>query len=220
MCSRWYNHTSGNLKPFSESYDSRGTDTSCSDRLVYIYVLDGVLVSALIWTVCCGSQHTCVLYLFVLIFCFLVYFTLPFKLMEMPWNYKSLETNQRNRILIFWKEFYFEREARLFSKSHFLPTLEIPWISQEGVWDSNWQALLACIRVSPISCGIRRTCTTIKLQKLNWMWREPAYIWPFIISLFSQICLVIPSKELWQWDLYDCLELLWSRTKTIISWAV
>lgn len=63
LCSRWCNCTSGNLMPFSESYDCKGSSTSCSDRFVYIYVLDGILVAALIWAVCYGCHLTCTIYL-------------------------------------------------------------------------------------------------------------------------------------------------------------
>lgn len=49
--------------PFSESYDCKGSGTSCSDRSVYIYVLDGILVAALIWAVCYGCHLTCTIYL-------------------------------------------------------------------------------------------------------------------------------------------------------------
>lgn len=63
LCSRWCNCTSGNLMPFSESYDCKGSGTSCSDRFVYIYVLDGILVAALIWAVCYGCHLTCTIYL-------------------------------------------------------------------------------------------------------------------------------------------------------------
>lgn len=63
LCSRWCNCSSGNLMPFSESYDCKGSNTSCSDRFVYIYVLGGILVAALIWAVCNGCHLTCTIYL-------------------------------------------------------------------------------------------------------------------------------------------------------------
>lgn len=49
--------------PFSESYDCKGSGPSCSDRFVYIHVLDGILVAPLIGTVCFSCHLTCTIYL-------------------------------------------------------------------------------------------------------------------------------------------------------------
>lgn len=142
-CSRWCNHIAENWKSSPESYDSRDTDTSCSDTFVYLYVLDGILVSAVIWTVCYGCHHTCVVHLSGFIFSFPIYF-LALLAHGNGLKLQILGDKSEEQAFDIMKGDLFQGEK------HSWNSLNVP-----GRWqDSHWQALLSCIWVDQISVGL------------------------------------------------------------------